>query len=164
MSGPLHHPLDLVLERQIDLVPEDVWAAWTRPELLVRWFTPAPWRTLEAEIEPIAGGGFRTVMQGPEGPPVDGGAGCILLADPPRRLVWTNAMGPGFRPLPPGSADDFAFVADLSFEPRAGGTWYRAVVRHADVAGRDRHEAMGFEAGWAAALVQLVELMQETRA
>jgi hypothetical protein len=33
-------------------------------------------------------------------------------------------------------------------------------VHHVDPAGRDAHAAMGFEAGWGAALDQLVELMQ----
>lgn len=34
--------LDLVLERVIDVPRELVWAAWTRPEHLERWFTPTP--------------------------------------------------------------------------------------------------------------------------
>ena len=43
----------------------------------------------------------------------------------------------------------------------SGGTRYSARVMHADKAGRDAHEAMGFEQGWGVALDQLVELMQE---
>jgi uncharacterized protein YndB with AHSA1/START domain len=35
--------LDLVLERVVDVPPRLVWAAWTRPEHLKKWFTPAPW-------------------------------------------------------------------------------------------------------------------------
>ena len=35
--------LDLVLERLIDLTPAQVWAAWTTPEHVMKWFTPAPW-------------------------------------------------------------------------------------------------------------------------
>ena len=34
--------LDLVFERDIDIAPELVWAAWTKPEHLVNWFTPSP--------------------------------------------------------------------------------------------------------------------------
>ena len=35
--------LDLVLERVLDVPVEAVWAAWTTPEHLMKWFTPAPW-------------------------------------------------------------------------------------------------------------------------
>ena len=35
--------LDLVLERTIDVPRELVWVAWTKPEHVSKWFTPAPW-------------------------------------------------------------------------------------------------------------------------
>src|SRR3954469_22499483 len=38
--------LDLVLERVVDVPRELVWRAWTRPEHLMKWFTPAPWKTI----------------------------------------------------------------------------------------------------------------------
>ena len=58
------------------------------------------------------------------------------------------------------AAPSFAFVADLRFEPSASGTRYRACVRHADAASRERHAAMGFEEGWGIALDQMVQLMK----
>jgi uncharacterized protein YndB with AHSA1/START domain len=52
-------------------------------------------------------------------------------------------------------------VVDLQLSPLpSGGTRYTARVMHADQAGRDAHEAMGFEQGWGSALDQLVALMQ----
>lgn len=47
------------------------------PDLLMKWFTPRPWRTVEAEIDLVLGGVFRTRMQGPGGEE-GGGTGCIL--------------------------------------------------------------------------------------
>jgi uncharacterized protein YndB with AHSA1/START domain len=148
--------LDLVLERVVDVPPRLVWAAWTQPEHLKRWFTPAPWRTVEAEVDLRPGGIFRTVMQGPNGERMDN-AGCWLEIVEPRRLVWTGALAPGFRPrhTPPGS---FLMTAILEFEPQDGGksTKYTARVLHADEDGRRMHEQMGFHAGWGKALEQLV--------
>ena len=42
---------DLVLERVVDVAPELVWKAWTTPEYLKQWFTPAPWKTVGCEID-----------------------------------------------------------------------------------------------------------------
>lgn len=150
--------LDLVLRRDLPLPPDAVWRAWTEPDLLMQWFTPSPWRTTGAELELRPGGIFRTVMAGPAGEE-GGGTGCILEVVPERRLVWTGALLPGFRPAVSESGVP-VFTALIELEPLdGGGTRYTATVRHADAAGRDVHEGMGFEAGWGAALDQLVEVM-----
>lgn len=154
--------LDLRLERDIPVSPHDVWRAWTDPELLVQWFTPAPWRTVDCEIDARPGGIFRTQMAGPDGES-GGGTGCFLEVIPDRRIVWTGALLPGFRPAPPLGSGEFAFTAFIDIEPVDGGTRYRATVSHADAAGRQTHEQMGFEAGWGAALDQLVDLMTRSR-
>lgn len=148
--------LDLVLERQVPVAPDLVWRAWTEPELLKQWFTPAPWRTVDAEIDPRPGGIFRTAMAGPDGE-TGGGTGCVLEAVPGRRFSWTGALLPGYRPAVPSG--EFAFTAFIDLEPSGTGTRYRATVKHADVEGRAAHEEMGFEAGWGLALDQLVALM-----
>jgi uncharacterized protein YndB with AHSA1/START domain len=59
--------LDLLLERVVDVPPELVWAAWTVPEHVKKWFTPAPWTTVDCEIDLRPGGIFRFVMRSPEG-------------------------------------------------------------------------------------------------
>ena len=149
--------LDLMLQRDLPITPDAVWRAWTEPDLLVQWFTPRPWRTTEAEIELHPGGMFRTVMRGPDGEE-GGGTGCILEVVPERRLVWTGALLPGFRP----SVSEFGvpvFTAVIEMEPAGDGSRYTAIVRHADAAGCTVHHDMGFHAGWGAALDQLVEVM-----
>ena len=88
--------------------------------------------------------------------------GTFLTVEPKQRLVWTNALGPGFRPKPLPSDGNlkFFFVVDLSLDPLAnGGTSYTATVMHQDEASRQAHEGMGFQQGWGIALDQLVELM-----
>jgi uncharacterized protein YndB with AHSA1/START domain len=146
--------LDLVLEREVDVPPHLVWAAWTTPEHVKQWFAPKPFETTECEIDLRPGGIFRVVMRSPEGEVMDGGAGCILEAVENRRLVWTGALGPGFRPV----ASDLPFTAIITMEPAGSGTKYRAVAVHGSTDARDQHDAMGFIEGWSFCLDQLVEL------
>ncbi|MGH8836135.1 MAG: SRPBCC family protein [Actinomycetes bacterium] len=146
--------LDLVLEREVDVPPHLVWAAWTIPEHVRKWYAPEPYETVECEIDLRPGGIFRAVMRSPEGQLMDEGAGCVLEVVENRRLVWTAALGPGFRP----AVSDLPFTAIISLVPVGSGTRYRAVAVHGSVETRTTHEAMGFHEGWGAALDQLVAM------
>ena len=148
--------LDLELVREVDVAPELVWRAWTEPELLVQWFTPKPWETPVAEVDLRPGGKFRTVMRGPDGEENDN-QGCYLEVVPNERLVWTGALGPGYRPQP----GPMPFTAIVELErTSSGGTKYRAIAMHQDPEGRKEHDEMGFHDGWGAVLDQLVALMK----
>ena len=146
--------LDLVLERIVDIPPALVWAAWTTPAHLLEWFTPAPWKTVDCEIDLRPGGIFRTVMRSPEGSEHDN-AGCYLEVVPGKKLVFTDALGPGFRPT--GNA---FMTAIVTFEAHESGTKYKAVVLHKSVEDKKKHEEMGFHNGWGTALDQLVAHMK----
>ena len=146
--------LDLKIERVVPVAPNLVWKAWTQPEHVVNWFTPAPWKTVTCEIDLYAGGKFRTVMESPEGDLVDS-TGCFLLVEPERRLVFTDAMLPGFR-----LKSEAFMTATILIEKHPDGTKYTAIAKHKDEAGRQTHVEMGFEAGWSTALDQLVAYMK----
>ena len=68
---------DLVLEREVPVSAENLWNGWTNPDVIVKWFTPKPWVTTEAEINLVPVGIFRTVMCGPDGERNEGD-GCVL--------------------------------------------------------------------------------------
>jgi uncharacterized protein YndB with AHSA1/START domain len=146
--------LDLVLEREVDVPPALVWAAWTTPEHVKKWFAPKPFETPECEIDLRPGGAFHVVMRSPEGQTFDEGAGCFLEVVENQRLVWTAAMGPGFRPV----TRDLPFTAIITMEPAGSGTKYRAVAVHGAKETKDQHEQMGFHEGWGLSLNQLVEV------
>lgn len=167
MISPIAHQpdpkLDLVFERIVDVPPELVWRAWTTPALLKKWFTPAPWTTVDCEIDLRPGGIFRTTMRSPEGQDFPN-AGCYLEIVPNRKLVWTNALEPGYRPAQRAVACpgvDFAFTAVISLEASGAGTKYTALVIHGDDDSRKQHEALGFHDGWGKALDQLVALARD---
>ncbi len=142
--------LDLVLERVVDVPRDLVWTAWTKPEHVRQWFAPAPWTIVDCEIDLRPGGIFRSVMRSPDGKDYPN-VGCYLEIVPKERLVWTDALLPGYRP----SENPF-FTAIITLEPRGAGTRYTATAVHRDQAGRKRHEEMGFFEGWGQVLDQLV--------
>ncbi len=154
---------DLVLERIVDVSPKQVWAAWTQAEHLVHWFTPAPWKTIACEIDLRPGGAFKTTMQSPEGQEFPN-IGCYVEIVPEQKLVWTNAMQPGYRPSGHFAAcpgDDFPFTAIIDMAAHGNGTKYTATVLHSNEDDCKKHAAMGFADGWGAALTQLVEYMKK---
>ena len=157
-SPHLDPKLDLVMERLVDLPTSSIWRAWTTPALVKQWFTPAPWRTIACEIDLRPGGAFRTTMLSPEGAEFPN-SGCYLEIIANRKLVWTNALGPGFRPVDAASID-WPFTAMIELEAQGSQTKYTAAALHRNDAERAKHEAMGFHEGWGKALDQLVALMQ----
>ena len=124
--------------------------AWTQPEHLVKWFAPAPWSITECEVDLRPGGMLRFVMRSPEGQEFPN-VGCYLEIVPNERLVWTDALLPGYRP----STEPF-FTVVLTLEPRGNGTLYTALAMHPDEEVRKKHEEMGFHQGWGQVLDQLV--------
>ncbi|HYA59050.1 MAG TPA: SRPBCC family protein [Burkholderiaceae bacterium] len=151
--------LDLLLERVVDVPREHVWAAWTRPELIKKWFTPAPWQTVDCEIDLRPGGIFRTVMRGPQGQEF-ANTGCYLELIENERLIWTGALQPGYRPPARNAVpeDSFLMTAAILLQARGKATQYKALVLHGDEPSRIKHEKMGFHEGWGKALDQLVAL------
>ncbi len=149
--------LDLKLERTVDVSPSLVWKAWTEPEHVVHWFTPAPWKTVECEIDLRPGGRFYSVMESPEGDRFPN-VGCYLDIVPNERLVWTSSLEPGFRPQ--SKPEDMPMTAIISMKPSGSGTLYTAMALHRNTDDRKKHEDMGFEHGWNTALDQLVAYMK----
>src|SRR5580692_235007 len=146
---------DLVLERIVDVPPNLVWAAWTRPDYIKQWFTPVPWQTVDCKVDLRPGGIFRTVMRSPEGQEFPNN-GCYLEVVENRKLIWTAALTEGYRPQT--APAPFLFTATILLEPHGTGTKYTAIVIHGDEDSAKKHGDMGFHDGWGKALDQLVAL------
>jgi uncharacterized protein YndB with AHSA1/START domain len=149
--------LDLKLERVIDLPVEIIWKAWTNTEIIKKWFCPRPWTVIECEMDLRPGGVFKTIMQSPEGDQIPN-VGCILEVNENKKLIWTDALLPGFRPIIQlESGSGLLFTAVILLEPHSHGTKYTAIAIHKDLSDRKKHEEMGFHEGWGIALDQLIE-------
>lgn len=153
--------LDLVVSRVIKAPPAAVWAAWTTPDLLARWWIPAPYRARVDALNAVPGGIFRTSMS-PDGEAwSDHVDATFLAATPGERLVFTNAVDSALRPAQPAPV---AIVAEALLREHPEGTDYVVVVRHASVADRDKHLELGFYEGWGATTAQLAAVAEEIAA
>jgi uncharacterized protein YndB with AHSA1/START domain len=159
MSHTYNPETDLKIERVLDVPPNLIWAAWTQPEHLKKWFAPKPWTTSHCEIDLRVGGGCSTTMRSPEGQEFPN-MGCYLEIIENEKLVFTDALLPGFRPAP----NPF-FTAIIELEPHDNGTKYTVHAVHKDIEGRKKHEAMGFFEGWGTVMDQMVqEIKNQTTA
>ena len=79
----------LRIERAFAAPAEDVFDAWTSPEVMRRWFHCGPdWATPEAKIDLRVGGKVRVSMRRPDGREVEA-QGEYTVIERPHRLVMT---------------------------------------------------------------------------
>ena len=158
---------DLVLERTIDAPIALVWTAYTDPAHLKQWFAPRPYQITECELDLKPGGIFRIRMTGPDGFDTGhGNAGCVLEVVEGKKLAWTSALGPGYRPAEMGEGcESFPMTAIVTLEDAGNGkTAYKAVALHKNAADMAMHEQMGFHDGWGTTAKQLEEQAQSLAA
>jgi uncharacterized protein YndB with AHSA1/START domain len=103
---------ELVITRTINGPARIVFEAFTKPELLRRWWVPKSFGVslLSCEIDARVGGSYRLVFGHAES---EGAAfyGKYLEVTPYSRLVWTNEEG-----------DDGGAVTTVTFEEKGGKT------------------------------------------
>jgi uncharacterized protein YndB with AHSA1/START domain len=79
---------NLILKRRIKAAPEKIYAAWTQPEKLLRWFGSDRGPTLRAEVDVRAGGRFHIVFRTVDGEEHDV-TGAYREVVPDRKLAFT---------------------------------------------------------------------------
>lgn len=109
---------ELVVTRTFDAPARIVFAAWTTPDLLMRWWAPKSFGVsfVSCDADVRAGGTYRFVFSHPSSEQPMAFFGRYLEVTPPSRLVWTNDEG--------GEA---GAVTTVTFEESAGKT---VVVMH----------------------------------
>ena len=139
---------ETVVTRTVNGPARLVFDAWTKAELLERWWTPKsfPIELLSCETDPRAGGTYKLTF-GYEGSTFDF-FGRYLEVTPPTRLVWTNDEG-----------DEGGQVTTVTFEETDGRT--RLVIHdlYPSKEALDAAIASGSTSGMAEALGQLDELL-----
>jgi uncharacterized protein YndB with AHSA1/START domain len=100
----------LELEHRYTAPREDVFEAWTNPEVLKRWWAAAPtWETPLAEVDAREGGSYRLSMRTDTGE-VHTVRGEFKEVSPPERLAYTWSWEEGPEPAMAGSESSLVVV------------------------------------------------------
>jgi uncharacterized protein YndB with AHSA1/START domain len=139
---------EIVLTRVFDAPRHLVWEAFTRPELLKRWFGPRDWSLVVCEIDLKVGGGFRFVLRGPDG------------RDMGMRGTYREIV-PGERSIHTESFDDFPGESSVTtvLVENGGTTTLMATVHYPSREVRDAVIQSGMEHGAAESYDKLAELL-----
>ncbi len=83
---------EIVITRTVNAPPRIVFEAWTKAELVRRWWVPKSIgiTLLSCELDVRAGGSYRFVFEHPAAPEGMAFFGRYLEVTPYSRLVWTN--------------------------------------------------------------------------
>jgi uncharacterized protein YndB with AHSA1/START domain len=136
----------LRIERSFKASAEEVFDAWTSPEVMRRWFHCGPaWDTPVAEVDLRVGGAVRIVMRRPDGRQ-SGARGEYTVIARPRRLVmtWMFDDAPANQQL-----------IELSFLESEGLT--TVVLTNRDISTDERRESQ--DEGWRLCLDELERLL-----
>ncbi len=128
----------IVMSRMFDAPREKVWAAFTDPKHVVRWYGGHGFTNPVCEMDVRPGGRWRHVMRTPDGHEF-AMEFVFLEVERPERLVWQNADH-GKRP--PGGPP--TCVMAVTFEEVGRQTKWTMVATFLSLADRDAAMKMGF--------------------
>lgn len=140
---------EVVLTRVFDAPRHMVFDAFSKPELLKRWFGPHGWSLVVCEVDLKVGGGFRFVLRSPGGQEM-GMRGVYREITPPERSVHVESF------------DDFPGSESLVtavFAEKGGKTTLTATLLYPSREVRDAVIQSGMEHGAAESYDKLAELL-----
>jgi uncharacterized protein YndB with AHSA1/START domain len=135
----------LSIKRRLNASPAKVFAAWTDPAKIARWFGPRQIEVVRAEADARVGGRYRIVARSPDGEEHDV-SGVYREVVPDRKLVFTWA----WRSTPERESL-------VTIELKSDGDGTLLTLTHEqffDEGARDRHRS-----GWSGALDKLEKFL-----
>ncbi|HEX6038538.1 SRPBCC family protein [Longimicrobium sp.] len=144
---------EIVIARTFNGPARTVFDAWTRADLVRRWWAPRSLGVslVSCDADVRVGGGYRYVLQAREGEPF-AFSGRYTEVTPSTRLVYTQV----FEPM----ADAGEAVITVTFEEDGGRTHMVSRERYPSPQARDGAIASGMEVGMRETMDQLDELVE----
>jgi uncharacterized protein YndB with AHSA1/START domain len=139
---------EIVMTRVFDAPRQMVFDAFSKPELLKRWFGPRGWSLAVCEVDLRVGGTFRFVLRGPDGHEM-GMRGVYREITPPERSVHMESF------------DDYPGESEVTMVlvEQAGKTTMTATVLYPSREVRDAVIQSGMEHGAAESYDKLAEML-----
>lgn len=136
------------IERTYQAPADAVFAAWTSPEVMRRWWrVEQGWGESDAEVDLRVGGDIRVVMHDTEKDAEYGGGGKYTEIDPPNRLAFTWLW----------DDDDRRTLIEIDFEEIDGAT--KVSFTHSGL--WDEEAVRDHEGGWTKILARLASTLDE---
>ena len=146
---------EIVITRAFEAPRELVFAAWTTPAHVRRWYGIRATTMTVCEIDLRPGGAWHYVLRGPDGAEY-GFRGEYREVAPPERLVYTEAFDvEGLR--------DHPALVTVTFAEEEGRTTVTSTSLYESAELRDGHLASGLEAGMVETLGRLDDLLTTLR-
>jgi uncharacterized protein YndB with AHSA1/START domain len=144
---------EIVLTRVFDAPRSLVFDAFTKPELLKRWFGPHGWSLVVCEVDLRVGGTFRFILRGPDGTDM-GMRGVYREIMPPERSVHMESF------------DDYPGESQVTtvLVEQGGRTTLTATVLYPSQEVRDAVIKSGMEHGAAESYDKLAEYLESVAA
>ncbi|MBC8032981.1 MAG: SRPBCC domain-containing protein [Chitinophagaceae bacterium] len=147
----------LLVVREFDATPEEVWNAWTQSELLDQWWAPKPWKAKTKTMDFREGGLWLYAMVGP-----DGDAQYCRVDFETVDIYKTFTSIDAFCDENGVENTDFPKMHwKNEFIKTSTGTRVMIELSFDDEAGLEKVVAMGFNDGFTAALANLDELLAQ---
>jgi uncharacterized protein YndB with AHSA1/START domain/DNA-binding transcriptional ArsR family regulator len=146
----------LRFERALDAPIASVWAHWTTPGLVQRWWSPEHFDVVEAHVEPVIDGPLEIVMAEGDGTR-HRARGRFLAVTPPRHLRFE--LGP----LAADGTPLMSAVHDLRLAERGGETNLALSIRVAAADPAAAPALAGMQPGWEQLLTKLERTVSALR-
>lgn len=154
---------DVVITRVFDAPREQVWRAWTEPEIVKRWWGPKGFTAPFVRIDLRVGGEYLSSMRSPEGQDI-WGKGVFKEVVVPERLVMTDSFADEKGNTVPASHYGMSekwpqeMLITVLFEEQEGRT--KLTLRHSRTEGIDATDLENMRQGWSQSFDKLAEFLR----
>lgn len=141
--------------------PEAVWQAWTKKDILDKWWAPEPWHAETKKLDFKEGGSWNYAMVGPDDKRQHA------------KFLYTKISAPKSFEATDSFTDEKGFPVDdeslpqthwkCEFRSSGAGTDVKIIITPKNEGALEKNLEMGFEDGFKAALGNLEQYFEESK-